>query len=161
MRSALNPLTEHLECEQCHGALRDRIKDVVAQWASVGVSAALILTCHGRSDSVRRCGLHFLSSISLIVSFVDRLTSCPSPISNMLFHFYLAHHLTRTGTGTGFRKAIDYLNVLSFSIRYTLLATADTRPNPCTWMDNGMFSRTRSRVWDFMGFRYHTRATGL
>jgi len=29
---------EHLDCEQCHEALRDRIKDVVAQWASVGVS---------------------------------------------------------------------------------------------------------------------------
>jgi len=33
---------EHLDCEQCHEALRDRIKDVVVQWASVGVSAVLL-----------------------------------------------------------------------------------------------------------------------
>jgi len=41
MHSALNPLMEHLDCEQCHEVLRDRIKDVVVQWASVGVSAFL------------------------------------------------------------------------------------------------------------------------
>jgi len=42
MHSALNPLMEHLDCEQCHDTLRDRIKDVVVQWASVGVSAVLL-----------------------------------------------------------------------------------------------------------------------
>ncbi|KDR71843.1 hypothetical protein GALMADRAFT_253618, partial [Galerina marginata CBS 339.88] len=35
MQNALNPLVEHLKCEMCHQALRDRIKDVLAQWASV------------------------------------------------------------------------------------------------------------------------------
>lgn len=36
MQSALDPLMEHLDCEPCHQALRDRINDVIVQWASVG-----------------------------------------------------------------------------------------------------------------------------
>ncbi|KAF9003069.1 hypothetical protein BDQ17DRAFT_1356596 [Cyathus striatus] len=35
MRSALNPLVENLSCELCNQSLKDRIKDVVVQWANV------------------------------------------------------------------------------------------------------------------------------
>jgi len=59
MHSALNPLMEHLDCEQCHEVLRDRIKDVVVQWASVGVSVFL---SSSSSDVL------FLSSILLVSS---------------------------------------------------------------------------------------------
>ncbi|PFH45446.1 hypothetical protein AMATHDRAFT_51658 [Amanita thiersii Skay4041] len=35
LQIALDPLTEHLTCELCHQTLRQRIKDVVVQWASL------------------------------------------------------------------------------------------------------------------------------
>lgn len=35
MESALRPLAEHLTCEQCQQALRDRIKNLVVQWSVV------------------------------------------------------------------------------------------------------------------------------
>jgi len=41
IQSMLHPLTEHLDCEQCHQVLHDRIKDVVVEWASVGVSVVI------------------------------------------------------------------------------------------------------------------------
>jgi len=50
---------EHLDCEQCHEVLRDRIKDVVVQWASVGVSVFL---SSSSSDVL------FLSSILFVSS---------------------------------------------------------------------------------------------
>jgi hypothetical protein len=38
MESALRPLAEHLTCEHCQQALRDRIKNLVVQWSVVKVS---------------------------------------------------------------------------------------------------------------------------
>ncbi|TEB30209.1 hypothetical protein FA13DRAFT_576314 [Coprinellus micaceus] len=35
MESALRPLAEHLTCEQCQSALRERIKNLVVQWSVV------------------------------------------------------------------------------------------------------------------------------
>ncbi|KJA30021.1 hypothetical protein HYPSUDRAFT_251714 [Hypholoma sublateritium FD-334 SS-4] len=35
MESALRPLAEHLTCEHCQQSLRDRIKNLVVQWATV------------------------------------------------------------------------------------------------------------------------------
>ncbi len=37
MESALRPLAEHLTCEYCQQSLRDRIKNLVLQWATVKV----------------------------------------------------------------------------------------------------------------------------
>ena len=37
MESALRPLAEHLTCEHCQQALRDRIKNLVVQWSVVKV----------------------------------------------------------------------------------------------------------------------------
>lgn len=37
MESALRPLAEHLTCEHCQQSLRDRIKKLVVQWATVKV----------------------------------------------------------------------------------------------------------------------------
>jgi hypothetical protein len=37
MESALNPLAEHLTCEQCRSTLTDRIKNLIAQWSIVRV----------------------------------------------------------------------------------------------------------------------------
>jgi len=37
MESALRPLAEHLTCEHCQQALRDRIKNLVIQWSVVKV----------------------------------------------------------------------------------------------------------------------------
>lgn len=37
MESALRPLAEHLTCEGCQHALRDRIKSLVNQWSVVKV----------------------------------------------------------------------------------------------------------------------------
>ncbi|PAV21399.1 hypothetical protein PNOK_0402600 [Pyrrhoderma noxium] len=35
LESALNPLADHLTCDECRKTLRDRIRDVVIQWAQV------------------------------------------------------------------------------------------------------------------------------
>jgi len=35
MHKALEPLTEQLTCEQCHQALKKRMRDAIVQWASV------------------------------------------------------------------------------------------------------------------------------
>ncbi|KDR74255.1 hypothetical protein GALMADRAFT_250025 [Galerina marginata CBS 339.88] len=35
IQTTLNPLLEHLSCEMCHQAVKDRIKDVVVQWTAV------------------------------------------------------------------------------------------------------------------------------
>ena len=40
MHKALEPLTEQLTCEQCHQALKMRMRDAIVQWASVKVSQA-------------------------------------------------------------------------------------------------------------------------
>lgn len=37
MHKALEPLTEQLTCEECHQALKKRVKDAIAQWASMKV----------------------------------------------------------------------------------------------------------------------------
>jgi len=42
MESALRPLAEHLTCEHCQQALRDRIKNLVVQWSVVKVIFALL-----------------------------------------------------------------------------------------------------------------------
>jgi len=57
MHTALNPLMEHLDCEQCREALRDRIKDVVGQWASVGVSLDYSLEIRFCPCVGRFCGM--------------------------------------------------------------------------------------------------------
>lgn len=41
MESALRPLEEHLECDDCKQALRDRIKNLVVQWSIVKVPSPL------------------------------------------------------------------------------------------------------------------------
>ncbi|KAF8897485.1 hypothetical protein BD779DRAFT_1667459 [Infundibulicybe gibba] len=40
MESALRPLTEHLTCDQCQQALRDRIKNLIVQWSVVKAALA-------------------------------------------------------------------------------------------------------------------------
>jgi len=42
MESALRPLAEHLTCEHCQLALRERIKNLVVQWSVVKVSVLRI-----------------------------------------------------------------------------------------------------------------------
>lgn len=42
MQSVLNPLIEHLTCQLCHQALKDRIRDVTVQWASVKVRSDFV-----------------------------------------------------------------------------------------------------------------------
>ena len=37
MFKVLEPLMEQLTCEQCHQALKKRMRDVIVQWASVKV----------------------------------------------------------------------------------------------------------------------------
>lgn len=37
MESALSPLGEHLSCDLCRDALRDRIRNLVIQWSVVKV----------------------------------------------------------------------------------------------------------------------------
>ena len=37
MESALNPLGEHLSCDLCRQALKERIKNLVVQWSVVKV----------------------------------------------------------------------------------------------------------------------------
>lgn len=39
MESALRPLSEHLTCELCQQALKDRIKNLIVQWSIVKVRA--------------------------------------------------------------------------------------------------------------------------
>ena len=56
MQSALQPLTGNIDCEQCHLALGDRVKDVVVQWASVGVSAVNFLILSTRTVLQNRNG---------------------------------------------------------------------------------------------------------
>jgi hypothetical protein len=41
MEAALRPLAEHLTCEHCQQALRDRIKNLVVQWSVVKVRIAI------------------------------------------------------------------------------------------------------------------------
>ena len=41
MESALNPLAEHLACDQCRKALQDRIRNLVVQWSQVKVRSLL------------------------------------------------------------------------------------------------------------------------
>ena len=43
MESALRPLAEHLTCEYCQQSLRDRIRNLVVQWATVKVR--ILHTC--------------------------------------------------------------------------------------------------------------------
>lgn len=38
MQAALLPLLIQLDCEDCQGALRDRIKDLIVRWTAVSVS---------------------------------------------------------------------------------------------------------------------------
>ena len=50
MRRVLEPLTEQLTCEQCHQAMKKRMRDVIVQWASVTVQVnyaynGTLLTC--------------------------------------------------------------------------------------------------------------------
>ena len=43
LESALNPLADHLTCDECRKTLRDRIRDVVIQWAQVKVCPGLLI----------------------------------------------------------------------------------------------------------------------
>lgn len=43
MESALRPLEEHLVCDECKRALRERIKNLVVQWSIVKVRLCLLI----------------------------------------------------------------------------------------------------------------------
>jgi hypothetical protein len=45
MESALNPLEEHLTCDLCRQALRERIKNLIVQWSVVKVSGSVSAKC--------------------------------------------------------------------------------------------------------------------
>lgn len=42
MESALRPLSEHITCDLCQQALKDRIKNLIVQWSIVKVRAPVL-----------------------------------------------------------------------------------------------------------------------
>ncbi|KAF8885571.1 hypothetical protein CPB84DRAFT_1827245 [Gymnopilus junonius] len=61
MRTALNPLMEHLTCELCIQSLKDRIKAVVVQWASVKKATASV----DMEKQIKSC----LNSWSIVLAY--------------------------------------------------------------------------------------------
>ncbi|KAJ3546166.1 hypothetical protein NMY22_g2162 [Coprinellus aureogranulatus] len=56
MESALRPLADHLTCEQCQAALRERIKNLVVQWSVVKVCRIFVF------GSIRKLTTHVHST---------------------------------------------------------------------------------------------------